>query len=134
MPRRKTVQAGTAFQQVQQQARALLLGLRAEIRGKQAELERLKEEETALDRLSGSFGSGATSTAAATTSPGRGRRAGRVDWSGILQQLPKQFKAADVRGIRSVTGKRSSEIFAAITRWIEGGSVKRKARGLYERG
>jgi hypothetical protein len=132
MPRRKTVQAGTAFQQVQQQARALLQSLRAEIRGKQAELERLKEEETALDRLSGSFG--AAAVADAPNSTGRGRRAGRVDWSGILQQLPKQFKAADVRGIRSVAGKRSSEIFAAITRWIEGGSVKRKARGLYERG
>src|SRR5580693_7376350 len=126
MPRRKTVQAGTAFQQVQQQARALLHRLRAEIRGKQTERERLKEEEMALDRLSGSSGA----VANAPTSPGRVRRAGRVDWSGILQQLPKQFKAADVRGIRSVAGKRSSEIFAAITRWIEGGSVKRKARGV----
>jgi hypothetical protein len=109
MPRRKTVPAGSAFQQVQQQARALLPILRTEIRGKEAELERLKEEETAL-----------------------GRRAGRLDWTGILQQLPKQFKAADVRGIGAVAGKRSSEIFAAITRWIEGGSVKRKSRGLYE--
>jgi hypothetical protein len=129
MPRRKTVPTGTAFQQVQQQARTLLQALRAEIRGKQAELERLKEEESALDRLSGSFGA----VNGATTPSGRGRRAGgRVDWSGILQQLPKQFKAADVRGIRTVAGKRSSEIFAAITRWIEGGSVKRKSRGLYE--
>ena len=130
MPRkRQTVPASTAFQQVQQQARALLPSLRAEIRGRQAELERLKEEETALDRLSGSF----RTVDGATTPSGRGRRAGgRVDWSGILQQLPKQFKAADVRGIRAVAGKRSSEIFAAITRWIEGGSVKRKSRGLYD--
>ena len=128
MPRRKSVQVGTAFQQLQQQARALLLGLRAEIRGKQAELERLKEEETALDRLSASFGT----VNGATTSSGRGRRAGGVDWSGILQQLPKQFKARDVQGIRAVAGKRSSEIFAAITRWIDGGSVKRKSRGLNE--
>jgi hypothetical protein len=128
MPRRKTVPAGNAFQQVQQQARALLPTLRAEIRGKEAELERLKEEETALDRLSGSLGT----ANGATTSAGRGRRAGRLDWTGILQQLPKQFKAADVRGIGAVAGKRSSEIFAAITRWIEGGSVKRKSRGLYE--
>lgn len=128
MPRRKSVQAGTAFQQVQQQAQALLQTLRAEIHSKQDEIERLREEETALDRLSGSFGT----AAGATTSSGRGRRAGRVDWSGILQQLPKQFKAADVRKIRAVAGKRSSEIFAAITRWIDGGSVKRKSRGLYE--
>ncbi|HLW71051.1 MAG TPA: hypothetical protein VKS22_10560 [Candidatus Binataceae bacterium] len=130
MPRRKSVQAGAPYQQIQQQARALLLSLRAEIRGKQAELERLKEEEMALDRLSGSVGA-----VASPSKPARRGRAtgGRVDWSGILQQLPKQFKAADVRGIRAVVGKRSSEIFAAITRWIEGGAVKRKARGLYER-
>jgi hypothetical protein len=130
MPRRKSVQAGTAFQQVQQQARALLQGLRAEIRGKQAELERLKEEETALNRLSGGFGAAGSTT---KSSGGSRRGGGRVDWSGILEELPKQFKAADVRGIRSVAGKRSSEIFAAITRWIESGSVKRKSRGLYER-
>jgi hypothetical protein len=92
---------------------------------------RLKAEETALDRVSGSFGAVATT---ATKSVKRGRRAGgRVDWSGIVEQLPKQFKAADVRGIRAVVGKRSSEIFAAITRWVEGGSVKRKSRGVYER-
>jgi|SRR5271168_3522219 len=130
MPRKKSVQAGTAYQQIQRQARALLMSLRAEIRGKQDELERLKEEESALDRLSGNFSPVATSAKPARL--GR-RTGGRVDWSGILQQLPKQFKAADVRGIRAVVGKRSSEIFAAITRWIEGGSVKRKARGLYER-
>jgi hypothetical protein len=130
MPRKKSVPAGTAYHQIQEQARALLMSLRAEIRGKQAELQRLKEEETTLDRLSGNFG-----TVAVATKPARQdlRTGGRVDWNGILQQLPKQFKAADVRGIRTVVDKRSSEIFAAITRWIEGGSVKRKARGLYER-
>jgi len=130
MPRKKSLPAGTAYHQIQEQARALLMSLRAEIRGKQAELQRLKEEETTLDRLSGNFG-----TVAVATKPARQdlRTGGRVDWNGILQQLPKQVKAADVRGIRTVVDKRSSEIFAAITRWIEGGSVKRKARGLYER-
>lgn len=131
MPRRKAVQAGTAFQQVQQQARALLQSLRAEIRGKEAELDRLKQEETALGRLSDGFG--VRGAVAKFSGSGRRTGGGRVDWSGILQELPKQFKAADVRNIRTVAGKRSSEIFAAITRWIEGGSVKRKSRGLYER-
>jgi hypothetical protein len=113
---------------VQQQARALLDTLRVEIRSKQNELERLKDGVTALDRLSGGF----STTAGTTTSDGRDRHASRVDWSEILRQLPKQFKAADVQRIRAVAGKRSSEIFAAIARWIEGGSVKRKSRGLYE--
>jgi hypothetical protein len=130
MPRRQSAQIGTAFQEVQEQARALLSSLHAQIRDKQAEIALLKKEETALDRFSGSFGA----TAGTAKSAVRVRRTGgRVDWSGILQQLPKRFKAADVGEIRAVVGKRPSEIFAAITRWIEGGSVKRKARGLYER-
>ena len=29
--------------------------------------------------------------------------------------------------------KRSSEIFAALTRWIDGGLVKRKEHGVYEK-
>ncbi|MGD0076667.1 MAG: hypothetical protein ABSD31_20410, partial [Candidatus Binataceae bacterium] len=60
-------------------------------------------------------------------------RSGRINWRTILSDLPKQFKAADIRGIRGLKEKRPSEIFAAVTRWIEGGLVKRKARGVYER-
>jgi hypothetical protein len=51
----------------------------------------------------------------------------------VLEQLPKQFKAPDIRQIRGLKDKRSSEIFAAVTRWIQAGTVKRKERGLYER-
>jgi DNA-binding FadR family transcriptional regulator len=129
MPRRKRTQAGGALQQVQQQARALLLSLRTEIRGKEAELASLRADAAALESLGGG---GDAAPAAAKAAPGR-RRSGRVNWGSILQELPKQFKAADVRIIRSVAQKRPSEIFAAITRWIEAGAVKRKSRGLYER-
>jgi hypothetical protein len=130
MPRAKRLRRGTAFQQVQRQARALLVSLRTEIRSKEAELSRLTEEESTLDRLSGDLVRPAVN--GRTTRGGGGSR-GRVDWRVILQQLPKQFKASDVRGIRSVKEKRPSEIFAAITRWIEAGMVKRKSRGVYER-
>jgi hypothetical protein len=107
-----------------------LLSLRTQIRGKEAELATLREEAAALDRLSGGV---LTRPAAVKSARGGRRSAGRVNWGGILVQLPKQFKASDVRVIRSVAGKRPSEIFAAITRWIEAGSVRRKARGVYER-
>ncbi|HLW72104.1 MAG TPA: hypothetical protein VKS22_15945 [Candidatus Binataceae bacterium] len=130
MPRRKRTQAGGALQQVQEQARALLLSLRTEIRSKEAEIATLRADAAALDRLGG--GAGASPVAAAKPAPGK-RRSRRVNWGGILQELPKQFKASDVRVMRSVAHKRPSEIFAAITRWIEAGAVKRKARGLYER-
>jgi hypothetical protein len=51
----------------------------------------------------------------------------------VISKLPKQFTAADVRKVRGLAGKKSSEIFAGITRWIDTKLVKRKERGVYER-
>lgn len=127
MPRRSDSGIGSAFQQVQQQARELLNTLRREIRLKEAELKRLKEEESRLSMLTG--------RAEAPISPrgGRNGASGRINWRAVLEQLPRQFKASDIRSVRGLRDKRPSEIFAAITRWIDGGLVKRKARGVYER-
>ena len=47
--------------------------------------------------------------------------------------MPKQFKASDVRKVHGLKDKRASEIFAAITRWTEAGTVKRKPGGFYQR-
>ena len=128
MPRRKNV--ASAFRQVQQQARMLVANLQKEIRAKEMELKQLKQEEASLGQLTGRV-------ARASTGGGNGRVSrvgrGRINWRAVLQQLPKQFKAAHIRDIRGLKGKRPSEIFAAITRWIDAGTVKRKARGLYER-
>ncbi len=124
MPRRENSGVTSAFRQVQKQARQLLVGLRKQIRGKEAELNRLREEERRLALMTGG----------AETRGGRaGARGGRINWRAVLSQLPKQFKASDIRGIRGLKDKRPSEIFAAITRWIDAGLAKRKARGLYER-
>jgi hypothetical protein len=57
----------------------------------------------------------------------------RINWGTVLEQLPKQFNASQIRTVRGLKNKRSSEFFAAITRWMEAGAVKRKERGLYER-
>jgi hypothetical protein len=59
--------------------------------------------------------------------------AGESTGANALAQLPKQFKASNVRQVRELKDKRPSEIFAAITRWIEAGLAKRKARGLYKK-
>jgi hypothetical protein len=124
MPRRRN--AATAFRHVQQQARAIVNNLRNEIRAKEAELKRLKDEESKLSVLTGRVG-------APAGRPAGRRRGGRINWRTVLTQLPKQFKASHIRQVRGLRGKRPSEIFAAITRWMDAGSVKRKARGLYER-
>jgi hypothetical protein len=125
MPRKSAGGGGTssAFQQVQKQARTLLVNLRKQIRTKESELNKLKEEESRLGSLIGRGNGGMDAS---------GSR-GRVNWRSVLSQLPKQFKASDVRNVRGLKNKRPSEIFAAITRWIDAGMAKRKSRGLYER-
>lgn len=137
MPRRKKSADGitSALRQVQSQARTLLGDLHRQIQIHETELKRLQAEESNLSRLIGG-GGGVRVTAAparAKMTARRGGRGGRINWKEILSQLPKQFKAADVRGVRGLKGKRPSEIFAAITRWIDGGMAKRKSRGVYER-
>ncbi|HVN63132.1 MAG TPA: hypothetical protein VMT58_00735 [Candidatus Binataceae bacterium] len=128
MPRKKTRRgAGSAFQQVQRQARSLLMNLRKQIRGKESELNQLKDQWSQLGSLVGQrLGLG-------TGGGGGGKRGGRINWRTVLSQVPKQFKASDVRAVRGLKGKRPSEIFAAITRWIDAGLVKRKSRGMYEK-
>jgi hypothetical protein len=51
----------------------------------------------------------------------------------VLEKLPSQFKASDIRTVRAVKDKGSSELFATITRWMEAGRLKRKDWGRYER-
>jgi len=130
MPRRGNSEGVTsAFRQVQRQARSLLVNLRKEIRAKEAELKRLKDEETSLGQLAGR----AAAAGQGARAGGGGGGRGRINWREVLDQLPKQFGAGNIREVRGLKNKRPSEIFAAITRWIEAGTVKRKSRGVYER-
>src|SRR5437867_3631444 len=129
MPRMSLGGVTTAFERVQRQARSLLGDLRVQIRAKENELRRLKEEETRLSSLLGGAARTVGTAMPARRAGRRGGGGGRVNWREIFTKLPKQFKAADVRKIRGVKSKRPSEVFAAITRWIEAGMAKRKARG-----
>ena len=131
MPRKRRAIANastSAFRQVQQQARALMGNLRKEIRAMEIELRRLRQEESRLSMLIGGRTSSAKMASAQTA-----MRGGRVNWLSVLNQLPRQFKASDVHQIRGLERKRPSEVFAAITRWIQMGSARRKARGMYEK-
>ena len=129
MPRHNSNAAGSALDQLQQQARILVIALRKEIGSKEAELKRLKQDEARLASLTGTVSRRA---AGAPLAPGRTTRK-RINWSTVLEQLPKRFEAGDVRKIRGLKDKRSSELFTAVTRWIQAGTVKRKERGVYER-
>ena len=131
MPRTSLGGVTSAFERIQRQARTVLGGLRGQIRAKENELQRLKQEEARLSHLLGAGGRAGQTARAASAGGGGGR--GRINWREVLKQMPKQFKASDVRRVRGLKSKRPSEIFAAITRWIDAGLAKRKKRGIYER-
>jgi len=129
MPRTITPQITSAFSRLQQQARELLVGVRRKIHSKEADLQRLKKEESQLSVMAGQR----RAKEAKLASAGSAGAAARINWGKVLEELPKQFKASQVRTVRGLKNKRSSEIFAAITRWMEAGTVKRRERGLYQR-
>ena len=129
MPRSTSTQMTSSSSWVQEQARGLLVGVRREIRSKEADLLRLKKEESQLSAITGQPGT----EEAKSASGGSAAATARINWGTVLEQLPKQFKASQIRTVRGLKNKRSSEIFAAITRWMEAGLVKRKKRGLYKR-
>jgi len=129
MPRTISTQIASAFSRMQKHVRELLVGLRREIRSEEADLRRLKKQESQLSAITGQWGT----EKAKSASGGSAGATARINWSTVLEQLPKQFKASQIRTVRGLKNKRSSEIFAAITRWMEAGAVKRKERGLYER-
>lgn len=56
MPRTTSAQITSAFRRVQKQARGLLVGMRREIRSKEADLLRLKKEESQLSAITGQSG------------------------------------------------------------------------------
>jgi hypothetical protein len=127
MPRRRT--SASAYEHVRQQAISALDRLRKDIRTVESDLSILRKQEEQLLLVAGE-GKAAVSAASSDGAPARG---GRMNWRVVLEKLPKRFKASDVRGVRGLANKRSGEIFAAITRWIDSGAVKRKERGVYER-
>jgi hypothetical protein len=123
MPRRVT--SASAYEHVRQQAVSALDKLRREIRTIESELSTLRKQEEQLLLITGG---GATPAADGARVSGK-----RMNWRVVLEQLPKRFTAADVRSVRGLANKASGEIFAAVTRWIDTGLVKRKERGVYER-
>jgi hypothetical protein len=129
MPRTANVQTTSAFNQIRKLAGQVLVKLRNDIHAKEADLRRLKEEESKLVALAAQ-GSVSSSNGVKRATSGSTRR---IDWGTVLTKLPKQFKASDIRSVPTVKDKRSSELFAAITRWMEAGVVTRKDRGRYER-
>ena len=125
--------SGLAIREVRRQAESALAKLRKDVRALDRELAQLRRGEVLLAQLADGKLQKRAATGRTRTSASGKVPSGRIDWKAVLAQLPKQFKAANVRQVRGLAVKRPSEIFAGITRWIDAGSVKRKARGQYEK-
>ena len=122
MPRGQS--SSSAYERVRRQAVTALARLHKDIHKVESELSLLRKQEEQIGMLTG-----AVSQKVAAADRASGSR-GRINWQAVLAEVPKRFKASDVRGVRGLTKKRSSDIFAAVTRWIDGGLVKRKERGV----
>ncbi len=129
MPRGTATQVRSALGQVQAKARQVLKSLAQEIRAKESDLRRLRDDEAKLAALAGQRSASVSRSERGT--PGKG--GGRINWRAVLEKLPKEFKASHIRAVPRMKDKRPSEVFAAIARWIDAKMVKRKERGLYER-
>ena len=119
----RRTEINSAYLKIRDEAVRALRQTRAEIRARESELDQLRKQELQMSSLLGPV-RGAERQAAS------GRR---TDWRVVLEQLPTEFKASDVRKVRGMGEKVSSEIFGAITRWINTKAVKRKDRGIYQR-
>ena len=116
-------QIESAYLKIMKHAVEALRRTRAEISARESELDELRKQEQQVSGLLGPV-----------RGPERqGASEGRTNWRTVLEQLPKEFKASDVRKVRGIGDKPSSEIFAAITRWIMAKAIKRKERGIYQR-
>lgn len=129
MPRR-TEDSVSAYERLRQQAVGALNQIRKGIHAAELELVTLRKQEQHLGQI---IGEKPAARASVSDGSGAAEPQGRTDWRAVLEKLPKRFKASDVRKVRGLANKRSGEIFAAVTRWIDGGMVKRKERGVYER-
>jgi hypothetical protein len=129
MPRGTLTQGRSRFHQIHGQARQLLRKLTREIRIKEAELRSLRHDEAKLAAATGQRKAPSRGSDRSTLRKGPTR----VNWLAVLKRLPKEFKASHIGAVSAVKHKRPSELFAAITRWIDARMVRRKSRGIYER-
>jgi hypothetical protein len=113
----------STYLKIREQAVRALRQIRAEIRAREGELDQLRRQEQQVSGLLGPV-------RGAAREPAAGRR---INWMIVLEELPKEFTASDVRKVRGIGEKPSGEIFGAITRWTKAKMIKRKERGVYQR-
>jgi hypothetical protein len=131
MPARKLNES--PYELLRNQAQATLQEIQGGIRSTETQLADLRQQEQEIQSFLGKPVKEPALGRPVKKAASEGGPRARIDWGAVLSKLPKQFTAADVRKVRGLAEKKASEIFAAITRWINTKLVRRKDRGVYER-
>jgi hypothetical protein len=63
----------------------------------------------------------------------KARRGPRLNWNGVLKQLPSAFTISRLAGSRAVRGKSKAYLRQVVVRWAKLGKVKRTGRGKYQK-
>jgi hypothetical protein len=98
MPRITNIQMKSAYDQMRQQARQLLVKLRSEIHAKEGDLRRLRAEASKLVGLTTQRGI-SKSNGGRPTASGSTRR---INWGVVLEKLPEQFRDSDIRAVDGI--------------------------------
>jgi len=127
------------FEAVRHQAARLLATIGGEIQRRENELQHLRRQAENWRAAIGKVGRSST-VRLPRARQGRpsnrlmgktGRGGGRVSWDEVLGSVPSQFRVEDVLKHPGARAKGRSQIYAALSRWLAAGKIKRIAMGKY---
>ena len=102
MPRGTVIQVRSVLRQVQGKARRVLKSLAQDIRAKESDLRRLRNDETKLAALARQLSASVSQSKRGAS----GKGGGRINWRAVLEKLPNQFKASHIRAMPRMKDKR----------------------------
>src|SRR5262249_3830651 len=129
------------FGPVRQQAARVLATIAHEIQRREDELQHLTHQANAWRTAIGGARRAVSVRARrgrrankASRAGKRGRASTRVSWAEVLASVPAQFGASDVLKHPGARSKGKPHIYAALSRWLSDGKIKRIATGKYAKG
>jgi len=105
-----------------------LASLQKEISRREEELEAMKAEAARWESVLGREVKADRTPASPGRAkpPRRGQKAQRLDWSTVLEELPKAFTTKEMA---QRTGKTKDSVYAAIGRWVKAKKVRKAKEG-----
>lgn len=127
------------FANVRKQAQRALDAVHAEIRRREADLQKLvaqaEQWQAAITGTKPTPGNGRPRKKATTKPASAKKKSGgkRVSWDGVLKGLPKTFSVDDVMKRPGVKAKGRAQVYPSLTRWMDAKKIKRVGKGKYQK-